>query len=247
MQMNMTTKDLPKYLYKFKSLKNVDHVESLLRGKLYFSSPLELNDPFDCNITIRYDYCDDDLLTKIIRHDTQYSEPDLSDKQVREIITNFRNERDIPKKFYNFMNQNFGIFSMSEEIKSPLLWAHYADSWGGIAIEYDYAKLFSYMLKSLKQEGLKVTFDKVKYKRKFPQLIPKSPNNNKLILRSLLIKPLEWNYEKEWRIILTKLQFKSEYQIPKDIINALYLGPRCERESEVREILKSIFPHYKVY
>ena len=49
-------------LYKYRSLNHEYTVESILNKYLYFSRPSELNDPFDCQLSIDLEASDQETL-----------------------------------------------------------------------------------------------------------------------------------------------------------------------------------------
>lgn len=94
---------------------------------------------------------------------------------------------------------------------NPLMWAHYANSYSGICVEYDFEKIQEYvgfiypveysdqrpsiLLKDVGIEG----FD---LKNKEPdKRIKKCEIDIERLLKLLLVKDSCWQYEKEWRII----------------------------------------------
>ena len=51
----VTEKELPKTLFKYRSWGNSYHQKLLTERTIYFAKPSEFNDPFDGNISIRWD------------------------------------------------------------------------------------------------------------------------------------------------------------------------------------------------
>jgi len=45
------TKDYPESIFKYCHLKNKNHVDNLIKNKIWLSNPLTFNDPYDCSIT----------------------------------------------------------------------------------------------------------------------------------------------------------------------------------------------------
>ena len=50
----MTKKERPKIVYKYRSLEDVNHLRILVTNEIYFPSPSQLNDPFDCGIPFTF-------------------------------------------------------------------------------------------------------------------------------------------------------------------------------------------------
>ncbi len=83
----------------------------------------------------------------------------------------------------------YRVLSLSEDIHSPLMWAHYANNYSGICLIYSRDKTFSGAIK------LSYT-DQPKYLNEgdFEEL-------DDVAFESLKEKMLDWSYEKEWRLI----------------------------------------------
>lgn len=133
----------------------------------------------------------------------------------------------------------------SETNKSVLMWAHYADSSKGFCVEYDLKRLS-------RDEIISLGIYPVLYDER--RLIRRNIKSLGYSLRSLedaikhdeeyddgellddliplmLYKGTDWQYEKEWRIISTKLKLYQEYKtntsetnIPLKCVSAVYLA-----------------------
>ncbi len=94
--------------------------EGLRNSTIHFSSPEELNDPFDCQVDIER------CLSKAI------AESDGSVRAYLEILTR------LPKFSSSLQGalKRVGICSFSLTLTDPLLWAHYADNHRGVCLTY---------------------------------------------------------------------------------------------------------------
>lgn len=102
----------PRYLSKYKSLdSNVDWlVESLKENKLYFPNRHELNDPFECpNIGLTVGVPGMGI--------------DYSLHKYHGIIEGWLGE--------------YKILSLSDSGVNPVMWAHYANNYGGICLMFE--------------------------------------------------------------------------------------------------------------
>jgi hypothetical protein len=146
-----------------------------------------------------------------------------------------------------------GILSLAEKRDNLLMWAHYARSHEGLAIEFDLSDGFFY-------NG---PLAKVKYSHKRPSLNSIDDYEKPESLERILVtKSVCWEYEKEWRYFLPlskaqkRIPCKNDYSIylfalPPSAIKSLVLGCRMadSMESEVRRILeaKAEFSHIKIF
>ena len=101
------------------------------------------------------------------------------------------------------------VCSLCEEMKNPLMWAHYANNFQGICIEIEISED-------------KVT--KLDYKKDILNVTNQLNNADNWAKKILTTKFQEWKYEKEWRILTNN-------NYVKDInITAIYLGIRISKE-----------------
>ena len=134
-----------------------------------------------------------------------------------------------------------GVLSLSESLTENLLWSHYAAGHRGIAIEFDASV------------GLFVTAQQVLYDSTEPVINRIADDGNAVLEKSVLTKSVDWQYEREWRVIarpteavateLTNLpedvvEFlmsqhgPGHYSIPERSIRSVTLGSRCSEEDE---------------
>ena len=124
------------------------------------------------------------------------------------------------------LNETFKIGCLATSPKNRLMWSHYADGHKGFCIEYDF--------KNAPKDLLPLP---VIYSQKRP-LIPwemaldqSAETKSKCILQmiiGLLTKDKEWEYEDEWRLLLSSSE-NSNINIP---ISAIYLGAKINKENK---------------
>lgn len=129
------------------------------------------------------------------------------------------------------LNETFKIGCLATSPKNRLMWSHYADGHKGFCIEYDF--------KNAPKDLLPLP---VIYSQKRP-LIPwemalnqSAETKSKCILQmiiGLLTKDKEWEYEDEWRILLSSSE-ESSIKIP---ISAVFLGAEIN-ETNKKTIVK---------
>lgn len=148
--------------------------------------------------------------------------------------------------------------SFSEEKSSLLMWAHYADNYSGMCVEYDFSKLPEDLLCHLypvyyspnrfTSRHLERAIIEHKDLKRMNEdnCYPNDCEYIKDIMSLFLSKSLSWSYEKEWRLLATYSQIHNEAQDMDDeleeyysltnqqisvttCIKAVYLGPKMKR------------------
>lgn len=144
------------------------------------------------------------------------------------------------KENLEFLNENaeevlnlsdkMGIFSLSNTHLDELLWAHYGNSHKGFCIEYDLNKL-------VETDGEKAIYSKpVKYKNKPPKIWftdAFTTSYNKLVEKYGFYKSKRWEYEKEHRIVTSKIG-KNSHQL--GAIKSIYFGLKMDEEEKDKMI-----------
>lgn len=140
----------------------------------------------------------------------------------------------------------------SETPSNPLMWSHYADSSRGFCVEYDIKRLKKHPF-DLRQHLFPVLYsEKRLFSHDLEMLVESHRNLKRAIQESddydgpleyddvlplFIVKGIEWAYEQEWRIVLTKKQLfydnpslAGKVNYPFECISAIYLGYRTRPE-----------------
>lgn len=213
--------DIPNILYKYRHCNEAhlspekihqSHLNMLKRNAIYFSNPLEFNDPFDCFVHEYLFMFNNNVLTKSL--------PDL--KKKLEIWKPWLN---------NYIEDKTSVFSLSATNKSILMWSNYADYHKGFCIGFKITSPFD-----------RNAIRKVKYKVKRPlglaiQALVDPHNMIAPFVDNLIYtKYSAWTYEKEYRMIATKGEkYYEDYNIDHIIFGFKMLE---ENKQRIREILK---------
>lgn len=218
-----------------------DLARTFTHCELYFASPTQFNDPFDCcppfSIT---DYTDNDLIdhfrkafSSICPH---ISDPELEaiiGKRVASIVQNDLFKSDIVAPFISScheVNRELGVLCLSEVPDDILMWSHYADGHRGVVLQFDKSILESaFGACSCKQVDCKnniLTLREIN-----------GANPDELVRLLLLKKANRWEYEKEWRIIidpsLNKLIPNCRIdRFPKDALTGVIFGAEMAPEDQ---------------
>lgn len=131
------------------------------------------------------------------------------------------NFKDFKKKFIEGYTdfEHYTVRNFNKELKKQILfislsecnninpmWAHYADNHKGICIEYNLSSENSL----LDEPCHPICYvDHADYSEEINQLDNDKRNKLKVLEEPFLKKSIDWNYEKEWRILFNKTQIKA--------------------------------------
>ncbi|WP_323935272.1 DUF2971 domain-containing protein [Aeromonas veronii] len=168
-------------LYKYTSNFGVNFFKN---PKVKLSNPSYLNDPFESEAG--------DNVISVIEESYTKSINEWLDIGTKDVL--------------NYTMKEFGIFSLSETPRNPLMWAHYANEHNGICIGYN-RHLFKDMRKSedrihtiAEYEPVKVNYDNYRFDRQ--QEISCFDDLTNAVKSPMITKSDEWIYEKEHRCII---------------------------------------------
>lgn len=230
--------NIPKGLYKYQPFEE-QRISTLIDKKLWFTIPKEMNDPFDS----RGMYWDSEEIERFLREK-------ISDNKIRE----FSSIDDIVNGGISSLRDNIKITCFSEELFSMPMWSHYANNHTGFCIEYNFANLDCNQ--NLTRNLFPVAYESQRYditnlfKKTFNETYD---NRIKLLFFLMNIKHKSWLYEKEWRIIRTRLpeeiNFTSGLEECPLKPTAIYLGVNFDKEKipKIKDRLSKVnVPIYKL-
>lgn len=117
-------------LYKYRDY-SMWPLEMLTKREIYFSTPQQLNDPYDCRISIRQ------ALSQAVQQAIGGACAKLTERleQLRKLDHVYeRMEADIG---------SVGVFSMSKRPDNVVMWAHYADNHAGFCAGFKLSPKFT--------------------------------------------------------------------------------------------------------
>ncbi len=196
-------------LYKYRAI-DLDKPDSRLADitenhQLWFSSPKNFNDPFDCQINFDYDITEEELI-KFLEGE-EHPDPQIL---AEELLQN-------KEKFFQFTDKvlkdsinSKGICSFSKSWNSVLQWAYYANGHTGIVLGFDLIKDTSFFAELLDVEYKKEypICNPIKEQDKFPQILAGT-------------KSKQWQHEDEWRVIE---EHEGAYSFRKEALTEIIFG-----------------------
>lgn len=217
---------VPPYLYKYESLDS-QSLENLKGQVLYFGSPLQFNDPYDCALFPNIRLPSDEEVEQIRR--AFLEDTNTPNKQRTELLvastdtlrqTFLHAGRSALEHIVADFLQMKGVTCFSECNDDLLMWSHYGGRYKGFCLEFSTA--FS-------------PFDKIKkvvYRKDLPT-IDIAPllvsDNHDQVLELFHTKSDVWAYEAEWRGIHAEVG--TSYVYPTECLTGVYFGPDISDES----------------
>lgn len=177
-------------------------------------------------INPKFDDFKDLIVSAGFAGDAQKMEDKLNDS-----INDFNN------KTLDFIDERFGVASLTTSYNNPLMWSHYAASHKGICIEYDFKDIIR------NKEDIKIFLDEVIYSDQRvtidSNLMDKVDLKDieskgkidllKLFIEGLFNKHKVWEYETEWRsIVIVDEQKNFNRELRLNNISGIYLGNKMD-------------------
>jgi len=215
--------NLPNAFYKFTSAERA--IEIVRNKQLWFSSPANFNDPFDCNINL-IDFEPNDEQIKMVINDKVQGNRKTRREEIKK---NKRNAYRIRNQFAeqsNDMFQNSGVCCFSEVNDNILLWAHYADNHKGICLKF-----------SNGISEIATMTGKVQYKDNYESASFFNQEGD-AIYHLIFTKAKDWIYEKEIRVVRILDFGKNDFKI--EHLKEIIFGCRTEKKV-IQEMKKSSF------
>jgi hypothetical protein len=217
----------PATIYKYESF-NTHALINLKAQSIYFGSPRDFNDPYDCAITATVADPLPDQLEAFKQHLLQ--DPSGSPKmkaqlnsipmdKLQKVLVTMANSL-IANVRESFLNTK-GVTCFTECNDDLLMWAHYGGQYKGFCLEF---------------RTDKSPFTKIK-KVQYVDHMPKinvvdfflDKGSERIIDDLFCTKSSHWKYEREWRAIHSESGTLFTYEA--DALQAVYFGPNIERQA----------------
>lgn len=241
---------------------------SLLEDRfIRFTPPSELNDPRECRPAAEFRNVDayiDSIILRNLPSAALLVAADRAGQPPEEILTTLtaaaeqiraeykRDPDALLESAYDIylkhLNRTVGVLSLSEEPLSTAMWAHYGDEQRGICLEFDSTcSFFSPRANDMKGCG---ELKPISYSANRPVMYLDSDFID-IPLDAFFWKTLDWQYEREWRLIRRLATADQEvgdgvhlFQLPPNAITRVILGSTCDAAfaQECRDRAATGFP-----
>ena len=227
-------KQKPNNIFRYYKYQRIDKnlLTSLAKSQLYFAHRSRLNDPFDCNVSIR------DILDHLIQSKDKYKSQRLMKLR--------RDERAL--KIFDEKVDSLGICSFSLKRDETLMWSHYAAGHRGVCLRYEFEEEY------LNNGSIFVGVASVDYEKKsisdwlYNNIDSYERNCDfflvELAKRYLTAKAPSWEYEKECRIIRPQ---DGLFEIPYGALTKVIFGLQTSAEDcmLIRSVVDSYYKGVK--
>lgn len=244
-------------LFKYFPPARLDVLENL---RLCFSTPQNLNDPFELQPPLmmeetnrrlseysraNLDEIVEQQLTEALGPMRTLATPEMLEPLKKKFLDNLdsvleANSGNIQGMFNSAAAKHIGVLCLSEVNDDILMWAHYTDSHQGFVVEFDPSS--AYFNKKITQEDEFRHLRKVIYSEVRPEFSLLTAKN----LDAFLTKSPHWVYEKEWRMMVSvkDAQVVKEigektfhlFDFPASAIVSITFGCRMTQENREKAI-----------
>ena len=208
----------PPRLFKYEQF-SVRSLQNLKNQVIYFGSPLNFNDPYDCALAPKIKLPSEEDIAKFrqqYRSDSRVSKAGRekfdkrTDKELRELVLRI-GLKTLPGKIANFLAVN-GVSCFSEVNDSLLMWSHYAAGGRGFCLGF---RTDSSLFEKLHQ---------VRYAKHIPEVdfVSLICDDDDQFIDLYRTKAEVWRYEKEWRCI--HIEAGKEFGYDSEALTDVYFG-----------------------
>ncbi|MBD8571242.1 DUF2971 domain-containing protein [Pseudomonas syringae] len=239
--MDIKTPHIPKRLFKCRGFTKYA-ITNLIEKTLFCASPDTFNDPYECALQANFYFGNDldDLLAQAA------GELDSLQLEALKSVVESRYEKMSNEVSLAFRSKMMGVYkicSLSERIDSILMWSHYAVDHKGFAMEYDFHELS-------RRDNLVRSLWPVLYNSEMldvSHLIASEDRpddfNNLFGIAAAIHKTEDWQYEKEWRLIIHS---NDALNVPAPL-KAVYIGAKAADKDRAALIAAANFAGVPVF
>ncbi len=225
---------IPNFFYKYckvtKSLK-----ENIKNNQLWFNSPVNFNDPFDCKAYLNFGRTEKKCKENFDKFNKAFkiNHPPLHLRVWKRLLKrpndfNLMNSYSAARNFEDWL----GVTCFSENDNNPVMWSHYADSHKGIILEFN------------KGEGGFLTKNllPVRYFKNYPIINVSDYAEEQMIsivYQTICAKGIGWKFEKEWRAIT--VPGKTHHKFNRNELSGVIFGlnTRVKTKHEIYDLVNS--------
>lgn len=222
------------HLYKYGCIKKLceERTEKLFTTPtLWFSSPAELNDPFECRPWMSGDGTPDQVmafLVRMFRKNLPYSDEETVRANAAACYLEGRHWhpetwKQIRVDLVSDFEKHVGLYCLSEVNDEILMWSHYADEHRGYCLIFEASD-------STPTFG---TAQRVTYSEDLPEIDVFTDPPHAVANKALLTKNGGWTYEKEWRIVDHDTG-PGIHNYPVSLLSGVIFGARMPNEDRAK-------------
>ncbi|MFN0290023.1 DUF2971 domain-containing protein [Pedobacter helvus] len=247
---NFDEVDFPETLYKYRYFSKENNISIITKREVYFSKPSGFEDPFDCKVPTRWDLLTDEDILNYYYEDSlrELNSTATIEERMEFAIHNANNNALRDKEFINAKqaedfakyDERIGVLSLTPYNNLYELWEKYAENHTGFCVGFEP----NFMLKGIGTGG-----GIVNYHNELPVILPlyKMPFEIQMQYQ-IFGKLMEWEFEKEYRTILSKDGILTENErkkiLPVQAYKEIIIGAKMTEEN-VKKFINAIPPELK--
>lgn len=214
-------------LYKYRNFSD-PYMENIIKNSaLYFSSVEQFNDPFDCKLSFRQNYSNQEISKALLGVKERNPNKFLRLKDMKEKYGKNRDFIELQNNSTKEILASLGVLSLSKNYNNILMWSHYSESHTGLVLEFS--------PKNINDEDLCFHLGiPVEYSENYNELSYVN-NHQEEIPKLLLTKYKDWAYEEEYRYF--SLDFQGEKKFEKDELSGIIFGVKAS-QININKIIK---------
>lgn len=218
--------DIPEVIYKYESFTERS-LRNLKSQCIYFGTPLNFNDPYDCAVTPRFSrlsdedvqelksmYISDNSVPAAVKQQLLNADHDYLRQHLTAIAT------EAVENTIRRMLRTTGVACFSERNDDLLMWGHYGGSYKGFCLAF---RTDVEPLNKLRRVNYCTDMPTIDIRR---VLVDEHFED---VIDLLCTKSNSWKYEFEWRAIHATAGTEFCYQ--PEALKAIYFGPDIDRQA----------------
>lgn len=214
------SKEVPRYIYKYMSLKNLEKL--ILNSSLHFSKVSAFNDPFEFKAYITCDSPKETIKQFFIR------ECSFSNRRAKRQPIDMKETKEYVKSETSRLLGELSVCCFSKNPRNILMWSHYADKHEGVCVKFDTLNA------SLFQQAIEVSYGS--------SFIPEynffTDSKMEGLHKQIYNKAPDWSYEEEMRIV--NLNGDKKVLFNKQNLVEIIFGYKCSHLQilKIRDMIK---------
>jgi hypothetical protein len=193
--------ETPEYLFKYYSFAGYN-IDAIINSQLYASHPYELNDILDSSRFLFFSSqtLEFNLYQNLFRSIFE-SNSDLQEYYKQDIQNGCS---EYISSIYNLLSDRYGVISVSGKENNPLMWPHYTQE-KGFQIRFRSDDLIASIIGSLRSDEKFIGLFPMNYVSRIQPIdVSLFRRFDIPFIYSTNIKLDEWDYEQEWRLVVSK-------------------------------------------
>jgi len=220
----------PEYFYRFTTIERA--VEIVTECKIFFPSPSDFNDPFDCKFrpTVTASRLKRERHNRELVRERNPTMPKHLIKKLAKQTGSRASFEEGARRLMARISRSVGMLCVTERNDSVLMWSHYANKHQGVCLQFRGLENLSTPPLWVNYSDDYPTVDLLDYEPFIGREDATARAKQKeMIERMYLTKAMDWSYEHEWRVIdwaAARRGSRGFHPLAPDVLAGVILGCR---------------------